>query len=213
VLSVGYYSYWSGIPVTEAQWLVRPGNGFGAFPTNDGLTMLIAAWPHSELATVRRDVEGTYERAIADAFGDRLAGAHREERIRAGGVANRFRVPYGPGWALVGDAGYLRDPVTAQGMTDAFLDAELCAAAVDDALSGVRPFAEAMADYQRRRDARVDGMYELTAQLADLSQPAPPELQQLVAQIEGDQTAMDAFVGVIAGTAPLDELWADEKMG
>ena len=35
--------------------------------------------------------------------------------------------PSGPGWALVGDAGYHLDPITAQGMLDAFRDAELLA--------------------------------------------------------------------------------------
>ena len=67
-------------------------------------------------------------------------------------LPNFFRKPYGPGWALVGDAGYQKDPITAQGIQDAFRDAELCAGALDEALSGARPFDEAMADYQRARD-------------------------------------------------------------
>jgi flavin-dependent dehydrogenase len=70
-------------------------------------------------------------------------------------VTNFFRKPFGPGWALVGDAGYTKDPITAQGITDAFRDAELCATAVDEALDGGRAFDDAMAAYQRTRDAQA----------------------------------------------------------
>jgi 2-polyprenyl-6-methoxyphenol hydroxylase-like FAD-dependent oxidoreductase len=154
MLAVAYYSYWSGIPVHDAGWVIRPRRGYGAFPTNDALTMLLAAWPATEFRTVKRDVEGNYLQAVRVAFGDRLDGARREERVVGGGVANQFRRPYGPGWALVGDAGYLKDPLTAQGITDAFHDAQLCAAALDEAFTGARSFDQAMADYQRRRGLR-----------------------------------------------------------
>ena len=62
------------------------------------------------------------------------------------GVPNYFRVPSGPGWALVGDAGYCKDPITAQGISDAFIDAENVADAIDAGFSGRRPLEEAMAD-------------------------------------------------------------------
>jgi flavin-dependent dehydrogenase len=199
MLSVGYYSYWSGFPVKAAGWAVRPGRGYGAFPTHDGLTMVLAAWPRAEFQSVKRDVLGNYLHAVREAYGDQLTGARREERVVGGGVANHFRRPFGPGWALVGDAGYLKDPVTAQGITDAFLGAELCAAALGAALAGRRPFDEAMAGYQRRRDSRVMPMYEFTAQLASM-EPPPPGLQQLLAAIADRQEAMDQFAGLIAGT-------------
>ena len=94
-------------------------------------------------------------------FAERVRGATREERFSGGSVPNFFRKPYGPGWALVGDAGYTKDPITAQGISDAFRDAELCAAALDDAFTGGRSFDDAMADYQhdprraRAADLRV----------------------------------------------------------
>jgi 2-polyprenyl-6-methoxyphenol hydroxylase-like FAD-dependent oxidoreductase len=176
------------------------------------LTLVLAAWPHDSLGAVRRDLEGSYHRAVAAAFGSRLTGAQREERIVGGGVANRFRVPHGPGWALVGDAGYLRDPVTAQGITDAFLDAELCTAAVHDAFSGVRSFDEAMATYQRLRDARVDGIYELTTQLATL-EPPPADVERLLGSIEGDTEAMDRFAGLFAGTTSAADFLATAHPG
>jgi flavin-dependent dehydrogenase len=131
-------------------------------------------------------------------FGDRLARA-QQERIRAGGVPNRFRIPYGPGWVLVGDAGYLVDPVTAQGITDAFHDAELCATAIDTALSGDHSHAYAMAEYRRQRAARVGPMYDFTTQLATL-EPPPPALQQLLGLVVDNQAAMDEFASRFAGT-------------
>ncbi len=209
-LSVGYYSYWSNVADVEAaEWVVRPRRGFGAFPTNDGLTMLLAAWPHAELSAVKTNIEANYHRAIEQVFGDRLGNAHREERIIGGGVPNRFRVPYGPGWALVGDAGYLRDPVTAHGITDAFLDAEQCAAALDAAFRDHRAFDAAMADYHEHRDARVDGSYEFTTELATL-EPPPPEMQQLLSVIDGNTAAMDEFAAVFAGELqPADFLQPD----
>ncbi len=168
----------------------------------------IPSWPRprAEFQSVKRDVQGNYLHAVREAYGGQLTGARREERVVGGGAANYFRRPFGPGWALVGDAGYLKDPVTAQGITDAFLDAELCAAALEAALAGRQPFDAAMGGYQRRRDTRVMPMYEFTAQLASM-EPPPPELGQLLAGIAGRQQAMDKFAGLIAGTVSPAELF------
>jgi flavin-dependent dehydrogenase len=58
VLAVAYYSYWSGFPADGADWAVRPRRGSGAFPTNDGLTMLLAAWPTAEFQAVKKRRRG-----------------------------------------------------------------------------------------------------------------------------------------------------------
>ncbi len=80
-----------------------------------------------------------------------MQGATRETRFTGtADLPNFFRKPYGPGWALVGDAGYHKDPITALGISDAFRDAEGVSAAIDDAFSGRRPYDEAMAAFQRR---------------------------------------------------------------
>jgi 2-polyprenyl-6-methoxyphenol hydroxylase-like FAD-dependent oxidoreductase len=99
-------------------------------------------------------------------FAERVRGARRAAPFAGAAVTNFFRKPYGPGWALVGDAGYNKDPITAQGINDAFRDAELLATASDEALTGRRSFADAMGDYQRTRDQHVRPMYEFTCQLA-----------------------------------------------
>ena len=213
MLAVAYYSYWSGFPADGANWAVRPRRGVGALPTNDGLTMLLAAWPAAEFQAMKKDVERNYLAVLRSVFGDRLDGARREERVAGSGTANHFRTPYGPGWALVGDAGYLKDPVTAQGIADAFHDAELCTQAVDETFTGSRTWTEAMAGYQRRRDARVLPLYEFTTQIGDLGEPPPPEFLHLLGSIAGNQDAMDQFVSIFAGTLSPAEFFDPAHIG
>jgi hypothetical protein len=87
-----------------------------------------------------------------------------------------------------------------------FRDAERCAAALHEVLSGGRAFEDAMAELHRSRDAEVLPIYELTNALATPA-PPPPELQQLLGSLPGDQAAMDDFASVVAGTlSPVDFL-------
>jgi len=79
---------------------------------------------------------------------------------------NVIRRAYGPGWALVGDAGYHRDPVTGHGLSDAYRDAELLAGALDRALCGAADEGIALAGYQQRRDAALRDIFDLTCALA-----------------------------------------------
>ncbi len=207
VLGSAYYAYWSGVPATGVRWMIRPGRGFGLIPTNDDLTLVLAAWPQAEAAQVKQDLQGNYLREVTAALGGRLDGGRQETRVVGEGVPNRFRTPYGRGWALVGDAGYVKDPVTAQGITDAFRDAELCADALDAAWHGSRSYDQALSEYQQRRDERVLPMYEFTGQLADLAAPPPPEMQQLLGAIAGHQKAMDEFASMFAGALPVPEFF------
>jgi 2-polyprenyl-6-methoxyphenol hydroxylase-like FAD-dependent oxidoreductase len=126
-------------------------------------------------------------------------------------VPNFFRKPFGPGWALVGDAGYTKDFITAQGIADAFRDAELCTTALDETFSGVCSFETAMARYQITRDQHVLPMYEFTAQFATL-EPPPPELAQLLGAVHGNPEAMDGFMRVIAGVTSPAEFFSDENV-
>lgn len=209
-LLAAYYTYWSGLPMNgRFETYIRPWRAFGVMPTHDDLTLIIAGWPYAEFEANKKDIEGNYLKALAlvPAFADRLSGAKREARFVGAAVPNYFRKPCGPGWALVGDAGYNRDFITAQGIQDAFYDAELCAAALDEAFTGARRFAEAMDEYHRRRDARVKAMYEFTCMLATL-EPPPPEMQQLFAAVHGNPAAMDGFARMNAGTISPAEFFA-----
>jgi 2-polyprenyl-6-methoxyphenol hydroxylase-like FAD-dependent oxidoreductase len=214
VLQWSYYSYWSGLPVDGMEIVVRPDRGWAAAPTNDGLTMLVVGWAAAEASAYKADVEGNYLKTLelAPEFAARVHAAKREERFYGGGVPNFFRTPFGPGWALVGDAGYNKDPITAQGIIDAFHDAELCSTALDETFTGARSFDEAMADYQQTRDARVLPIYDFTTQLATM-EPPPPEMQQLVAAIHRNQEAIDDFVSLTVGTVSPVQFFDPHNIG
>jgi 2-polyprenyl-6-methoxyphenol hydroxylase-like FAD-dependent oxidoreductase len=214
-LLCGYYTYWSGLPMDgRFQTWVREYRGFAAWPTNDDLTVVIGGWPFAEFEANKRDIEGNYLKMLelAPEFAERVHAATREARFVGTAVPNWFRKPYGPGWALVGDAGYTKDFITGQGMHDAFRDAELCVEALDQAFTGARPFEAAMGDYQATRDRQVLPMYELTTEFATL-EPPPPEQQQLLAAVHGNQEAMDGFARVLGGVTSPAEFFSDENVG
>ena len=214
-LLAAYYTYWSGLPMNgRFETYIRPSRGFAAAPTHDGLTMIVVGWPYAEFDAHKQDIEGTFLDVfkLTPAFAERVKDARREARFMGAVVPNYFRKPYGPGWALVGDAGYNKDPITAQGITDAFRDAEACVTALDDAFTGARSFDEAMAGYQRARDEHVLAMYEFTCELAML-EPPPPQMQQLFGAIHGNQKAMDGFAQMNAGTISPTEFLSPENIG
>jgi 2-polyprenyl-6-methoxyphenol hydroxylase-like FAD-dependent oxidoreductase len=214
-LQASYYSYWSGLPMNgRFETFIRADGAFAAWPTHDDLTLVITGWPIAAFEANKKDIEGNVLKLIesAPSFAERMRAARREERFVGTAVPNYFRKPYGPGWALVGDAGYNKDFITAQGIQDAFRDAELCARALDEAFSGVRLFDLAMGDYQSARDAHVLPMYEFTCQFATL-EPPPPEMQQLLAAIHGNQEAMDGFARTVAGVTSPAEFFSDQNIG
>jgi flavin-dependent dehydrogenase len=208
-----YYTYWSGLPVDGMETTIRPNRGWGAFPTNDDLTLVAVGWPIAEAQAYKTDPEGNYLKTLEldPAFAERVRAATRVERFAGAAVTNVFRKPYGRGWALVGDAGYNKDPITAQGITDAFYDAELCAAALHDFFEGRTPFDEAMADYQHTRDARSLPIYEFTTQMAAL-EPPPLEMQQLLGAAAGNADAMNDFVSMVAGTVSPIEFFHPDNL-
>jgi 2-polyprenyl-6-methoxyphenol hydroxylase-like FAD-dependent oxidoreductase len=214
MLQTSYYTYWSDLPVDGMQTVIRPGRGWAAFPTNDGLTLLVVGWPQAEAAAYKADVEANYlaTLGLVPEVAERVRHATRQARFACGSVPNFFRMPYGPGWALVGDAGYTKDPITAQGIGDAFADAERCAAALDAAFAGTTTYRDAMAAYQAARDAHARPIYDFTTELATLEGP-PPEVQQLLGAIHGHPAAMDAFVSLVAGTISPAEFFDPEAIG
>jgi 2-polyprenyl-6-methoxyphenol hydroxylase-like FAD-dependent oxidoreductase len=211
-----YYAYWSGLELDAFATTMRTAQrrGWAAAPTHDGLTVLGVGWPVEEFHANRRDIEGSYLAAIDldQRFAEQVHRASRESRfVGTAELPGYFRKPYGPGWALVGDAGYHKNPITAMGISDAFRDAELLASAVDESLERGRSYEDAMVEYQRGRDRDVAAMYDLTDEFARI-QPPPSDMQQLLGAIHGNQDATDAFIGVQAGTVPPPEFFAPENI-
>jgi 2-polyprenyl-6-methoxyphenol hydroxylase-like FAD-dependent oxidoreductase len=213
-LLCGYYSYWSGLPNNGVFATHDRGDrGFAVLDTHDGLTMIVCGWPFAELEANRDDIEGNVMAALGRVpeFYERVLAARREEPFRGMYVPNYFRKPYGPGWVLVGDAGYNKDFITGQGIQDAFRDAESVANALDETFSGARHFYAAMADYQASRDQHVAAIYELTTMLASM-EPPPPEMQQLLAVVSRNPEASDGFVRMVAGAQSPAEFLAPENV-
>jgi flavin-dependent dehydrogenase len=214
-LTCAFYSYWGGLAGAGPELYVRPERMVITSPTNDGQSIVIVYWPNAAFGEVSAEVERSFMAAVdmAPELAERIRAGERSERFH--GTADLpffFRKPYGPGWALVGDAGYHKDPITAQGISDAFRDAELLAEAIDDGLSGRCRLNDALADYERCRNEAVRPIYEMTYQFAAL-QPPPPEMQQLLAALRHDQAQADRFIGTIAGTVPIPEFFAPENVG
>lgn len=214
-LTCWYAGHWSNLPSAKVEFYLRARRAFIVAPTNDGLTVVLVGWPHQEFHEFRKDIEGNYFKSLdlVPPLAERVHSGKREERfVGTAETTNFFRKPYGSGWALVGDAGYHKDPATAQGISDSFRDAELLTEAVDDGLAGRRPLTEALAEYERKRNAAVLPMYEFTTQLANLAEPPSPEVQQLLAALCGNQTETNRFLGTWAGTVPVPEFFAPENV-
>jgi 2-polyprenyl-6-methoxyphenol hydroxylase-like FAD-dependent oxidoreductase len=209
-----YYSYYSGFAADDIEQHVRTYAGAGCFPTHDGLTLIAGVWPSARFHEIRADVEGHMRKVheSAPSVADRMRSARREEKwVGTAGVANYFRRPYGPGWALVGDAGYDKDPLTAQGISDAFMDAESLAEALDEGWCGRRPLAAALAEHHSGRDRRVKPMYDFTCQLAAL-EPPPPHMQELFAALHGDEEETGRFYAALTGAVPLPAFMNPENI-
>ncbi len=209
-----YFSYWSDVLVELCEIYPRPHRSIFAFPTNDNLTCIAIEWPIQEFQAVRTDVESSFLKtlALAPGLAGRVQAGRREERFMGSGdLPNFYRKPYGPGWALVGDAGYHKDPYLAQGITDAFRDAELLAEAIDAGLSGRRELASALGDYEQQRNEETMPIYELNYQRASLNPPSP-EMLRLLGALRGNQVETNRFFGTMAGTVPIPDFFAPEHI-
>jgi 2-polyprenyl-6-methoxyphenol hydroxylase-like FAD-dependent oxidoreductase len=213
-LTTNYYTYYSGFEADDIEMYVRDAHAVGCFPTHDGLTLVAALWPCSRFHAVRSDIEHHFRASLESTptVARRLVGACREEKwFGSAGLPNYVRQPFGPGWALVGDAAYNRDPITAQGISDAFKDAESLATALEDGWSGRRQLVEALAANQAARDRRVKPMYEFTSQLA-LLEPPPPSMQRLFLALRANQAATDQYFSAITGSRPLAEFMSPDNL-
>ncbi len=210
-----YYAYFSNLPMGgRFETYVGDRIGFAAAETHDGLTMVVGGWPYTQFEAKKQDHETHYMAMFEQipAFAERLRHARRESKIFGGPTPNFFRKPFGPGWALVGDAGYIKDPITAQGIVDAFRDAEAVTAAIDAWRSGATSYDAAMGDFHAARDAHALPIFDFTCQLAAL-EPPPPELAQLLGAVHGNQNAMDQFCRLNAGIVSPVEFFAEANVG
>jgi flavin-dependent dehydrogenase len=213
-LACWYFSYWSGTGVDGLEMYLRDRNVIFAHPTHDGLTAIFIGWEISEFPQVRRNLAASFMSVLqrVPALEQRIRSGRQEERFfGAADLPNFFRKPYGPGWALVGDAGQHKDPCMALGICDAFRDAEFLASAIDDGLSGRQPLLDALAGYERQRNAAGMQLYHQNAYQAQFK-PVPEELLAIRATIRGNQEETNRFFLAQEGMIPAEEFFNPDNL-
>jgi 2-polyprenyl-6-methoxyphenol hydroxylase-like FAD-dependent oxidoreductase len=159
------YSYRKNLGLEGFQWFYEKGGAVGSIPTNGGNTCVFASLPTERFANNRgKGLDALFHNVLNDVslnLAERVAASEPAEKIRAfAGIPGFLRRSAGPGWALVGDAGYFKDPLTAHGITDALRDSELLARAV------VAGGDKALDEYQEVRDETARGLFEITDRIA-----------------------------------------------
>ena len=209
VVQSNIWSYWDGIGLDHVRLYIRERKGAFAFPASDGTVLVAANLMHDEFVAARRNREAAFHARLGEVapdLCDMLPGARRTEGFHGGCTRAFVREAAGPGWALVGDAGMKKDPVTAQGISTAFRCAEMLAKAADSGLSGRRPLDAALAGYAEARDAWLLPYYRFTAQLARFARPTAT-LEAYYRAIQPDPAATARLFGCVALThSPEDVL-------
>lgn len=161
------YGYFEGVEAAGYDFRFVGHRNVGVVPTNDDVTLVFAGGPIAQAHTDgERYLMSTLDR-VAPGLAEAVRTGVRIERLhRANGIPSILRHPAGPGWSLVGDAGFTEDPISAHGISDALRDAELCAEAVDTTLRDPTAEAEAADLYRRTRDRFAVPLIETAIRLA-----------------------------------------------
>jgi len=159
------YGYWKGMSLPGFNWHYAPGVSVGVIPTNDGETCVFVSIPPARFEAQRAlGLEALFADALREAapgLAARTARGVRAGRLRGfAGTPGFLRRSAGPGWALVGDAGYFKDPLTAHGISDALRDAELLARAACEGTDA------ALVRYEQTRNELVRPLLDVTDLIA-----------------------------------------------
>lgn len=165
------YRYVEGGPTDAFEWAYGDGVGAGAIATNDGQACVFVGTTPTRMRGLRRQsVDQAFDHLTAragPAFGEVLRDARPASRIHGWSGAPGFvRDAWGPGWALVGDAGAYKDPITSHGITDALRDAELLADAVVASRGDRAAETTALAGYEATRDRLSHRLFAATERVA-----------------------------------------------
>ncbi len=214
VLTCAYYTYWDGIDLDGGEMYSFPQGAVGVWPTNDRLTMIYTAYPFTQFQDVRKNIEARFWKTIESLprLSERVHNGRQSERFYSTADLPAFyRKAYGPGWALVGDAGMTMDPITGQGIGNAFCDAENLAESIAAAFSGKEPLETCLSKHQRQRDEDTQPMYKFTSQLAAFS---PPSLEQqvLFSAMAHKPEAASRFLGFLTGSVPMQEFFSPKNL-
>ena len=200
------YRYVTTMPPDGYEWAYRAGAAAGLIPTNDGQTcVFVSTTPEAMRAARHLDVERAFAGVLAraaPALLDRVAAAKPAGPIHGwGGTPGYVRRSWGPGWALVGDAGYYKDPITTHGITDAFRDAELLADAITET-TAAEPVA--LERYQQTRDELSSDFFAATEDVATYDW-TPDNIETLLRRVSTAMTDEVTHVQARSNLAPATE--------
>jgi len=161
------YGYWSNLTADGYQWMFNPNACAGVIPTNNGQACLFAHAPAERIGRGGVDLIERIMTEGAPELEQPLRQATRPNGTRTWrGHRGFIRRSSGPGWALVGDAGYFKDPISAHGLTDALRDAELLARAVIDGFGKASTLDDALRCYEAIRDRLSIPLFDVSDRIA-----------------------------------------------
>ena len=165
------YRYYASLDTGGYEWAYGHGAAAGLIPTNNELTCVFVGTSQQRMRTLRQSgTEAAFQALLGQSFAElpeRVAAAVPAGRLHGwAGLPGYVRQCWGPGWALVGDAGYFKDPITSHGITDALRDAELLVDALVDSMSGLLPATESLWRYQDTRDRLSSRLFAATEAVA-----------------------------------------------
>jgi 2-polyprenyl-6-methoxyphenol hydroxylase-like FAD-dependent oxidoreductase len=210
-----YYSYFEGLDWGMHHRTGHHGRWMGSWPTNGGhLVAVMARKEH--LREFRQDVPAQFQATLDDVapeLGEQMRDSGRalEPFIPMRYPDNFYRQAAGDGWALIGDAGYHKDPLTGWGMTDAFLQAEMLADAITEGLSGRSDLSAALAEYGKRRDEESAVLYDYTTTVAELGE-LPPFFQAVLEAAGSTEKWTRTMLGWIAGGVADHEIFSPDGL-
>ncbi|MDA3648385.1 NAD(P)/FAD-dependent oxidoreductase [Saccharopolyspora indica] len=210
-----YYSYFSGVEWGFYHQTDTQHQQIGTWPTNDGMVMCAVMQRRDRFREFRTNAEENFHAvydAIVPELGQRLRDSgKREEQLRPMLYPDNYRRrSSGPGWALVGDAGYHRDPFTGLGITDAMKYGQLLAERLHEGLSGQRPIDEAVAEYVKLRDEDSQGSYAMTCSISTLE--LTPYFDAVFRATSMSEGFKRRFFNMLAGGIHGDEFFAVDQL-
>jgi flavin-dependent dehydrogenase len=147
------------------------------FPSDAGMACIAVSVNLETFDWLRKDLYPGFESRLDrhEGFAERVRQAEPVGRLLGcGPEPNYVRVPFGPGWALVGDAAIHQDPWSGLGIDMAGVHATFLLDAILDWTSGRTDERSALHTYQQRRDEHALLPFRETVTLAaDLRRAAP----------------------------------------
>lgn len=190
--------------------------GVLVFDADDDLTVVSVGAPADQFDRLRKDPEAAMEQAWRSIpeLARRGAAAERVSPVMGQAMVDSFyRQSFGPGWALIGDAGHYVDPITGQGINNALRSAELLAAAWGETRRR-SSWVQAMAGYQRLRDRETRPMFnmiKLSAMLTPLVESGlkggPNVMAPLMQAIARQPEVASRYIGIFNGATRMTQFF------